>query len=103
MAATASGVYAKASRNGTTSIDPEATKRFGLGSTTTREMLTLLEELNAGTHFPPAMKQALLTCAVIEDRMKERGFGSGHATAWGVSDTPVGTVRCEQSRWGYEV
>lgn len=53
-------VYRKASRDGMTSIGPEATKRFGFGSTTAREMVTLLEELNAGTHFPPAMKQALL-------------------------------------------
>lgn len=39
---------AKVYRGSTTSIDPERTRRFGLGSTTAREMVRLLERLEAG-------------------------------------------------------
>ena len=35
-------------KGSTTSIDPEATKKFGLGSTTAREMVGLLEKLHKG-------------------------------------------------------
>jgi beta-lactamase class A len=35
-------------KGSTTSIDPEATKTFGLGRTTAREMITLLEMIHQG-------------------------------------------------------
>ena len=41
-------INAKVFRGSTTSIAPERTKQFGLGSTTAREMVTLLEKLHAG-------------------------------------------------------
>ena len=41
-------INAKVFRGGTTSIDPEATKKFGLGSTTAREMVTLLDLIHRG-------------------------------------------------------
>jgi beta-lactamase class A len=41
-------INAKVYRGSTTSIFPERTKRFGLGSTTAREMVGLLEKLHRG-------------------------------------------------------
>jgi beta-lactamase class A len=41
-------VNAKVFKGGTTSVDPVRTKQYGLGSTTAREMLTLLEMLHTG-------------------------------------------------------
>lgn len=40
---------AKVYRGSTTSIDPERTRRYGLGSTTARQMVKLLAKLDAGT------------------------------------------------------
>jgi beta-lactamase class A len=51
---------AKVFRGSTTSVDPERTKRYGLGSTTAREMAALFEELQAGMRLRPALKQAVL-------------------------------------------
>lgn len=51
---------AKVFRGATTSVDPARTKRYGLGSTTAREMVRLLEELQVGTRNKPARKQAIL-------------------------------------------
>jgi len=53
-------INAKVFRGSTTSVDPERTKRFGLGSTTAREMAGLWEELYAGELAQPASKQAML-------------------------------------------
>jgi D-alanyl-D-alanine carboxypeptidase (penicillin-binding protein 5/6)/beta-lactamase class A len=41
-------INAKVFKGSTTSIDPDRTKKFGLGSTTANEMIGLLEKLNAG-------------------------------------------------------
>jgi beta-lactamase class A len=41
-------IHAKVFRGDTTSFAPERTKRFGLGSTTARETVALLEKLHAG-------------------------------------------------------
>lgn len=41
-------INAKVFKGSTTSVDPARTKQYGLGSTTAREMLTLLELLNTG-------------------------------------------------------
>jgi beta-lactamase class A len=51
---------AKVFRGATTSVDPERTRRYGLGSTTAREMLRLMEELAAGERIRSAPKQAIL-------------------------------------------
>src|SRR5262249_32891968 len=53
-------IHAKVYRGSTTSVAPERTKKFGLGSTTAREMAKLLEDLETGKHFRPALKQAVL-------------------------------------------
>jgi beta-lactamase class A len=41
-------IHAKVYKGSTTSIDPEGAKMFGLGRTTAREMITLLEMLHQG-------------------------------------------------------
>jgi beta-lactamase class A len=53
-------INAKVFRGATTSVAPERTRKFGLGSTTAREMVRLLEELQLGTRNRPAPKQAML-------------------------------------------
>jgi len=50
----------KVFRGDTTSVDPARSKKYGLGSTTAREMIGLLADLEAGKHFRPALKQAIL-------------------------------------------
>jgi beta-lactamase class A len=51
---------AKVFRGSTTSVDPARTRRYGLGSTTAREMVKLLGELMLSDRVKPAAKQALL-------------------------------------------
>src|SRR4051794_24598004 len=51
---------AKVYRGSTTSVNPERTKKYGLGSTTAREMVTLLEELVVSDRVKPAAKQTIL-------------------------------------------
>jgi beta-lactamase class A len=51
---------AKVFRGDTTSVDPARTKQYGLGSTTAREMITLLETLQVSDRVRPAAKQAIL-------------------------------------------
>src|SRR5205823_9699187 len=46
-------IHAKVFRGSTTSIDPERTKKYGLGSTTAREMVGLLEKLHQGKLVSP--------------------------------------------------
>jgi beta-lactamase class A len=41
-------------------VAPERTKKYGLGSTTAREMAGLFAQLQLGERFPPAVKQAVL-------------------------------------------
>jgi beta-lactamase class A len=64
-------INAKVFRGDTTSVNPERTKRFGLGSTTAREMVGLLEKLHQGKVVTPdacrAMLEHLKKC---EDRDK---------------------------------
>jgi len=54
-------VNAKVFRGSTTSVDPERTKKYGLGSTTAREMAGIMETIQATDTFRPAIKQCLLT------------------------------------------
>jgi beta-lactamase class A len=53
-------INAKVFRGSTTSVAPERTKKFGLGSTTAREMATLLEKIQAGDVVSPAGRQIML-------------------------------------------
>jgi beta-lactamase class A len=53
-------IHAKVFRGSTTSFAPERTKRFGLGSTTAREMIGLLEKLDAGKLVSAEASKAML-------------------------------------------
>jgi len=53
-------INAKSFRGSTTSVAPERTKKFGLGSTTAREMVALLEKIQAGDVVSPAGRQVML-------------------------------------------
>ncbi len=53
-------INAKVYRGSTTSVDPVRTRRYGLGSTTAREMVGLLEELQIGERNCPVFKQMML-------------------------------------------
>jgi beta-lactamase class A len=53
-------INAKVFRGSTTSVDPARTKKYGLGSTTAREMAGIMEEIQTGTRCRPAIKQCLL-------------------------------------------
>jgi D-alanyl-D-alanine carboxypeptidase (penicillin-binding protein 5/6)/beta-lactamase class A len=53
-------INAKSFRGSTTSVAPERTKRFGLGSTTAREMVALLEDLETCKHCRPVVKQIVV-------------------------------------------
>ncbi|HTU18892.1 MAG TPA: serine hydrolase [Gemmataceae bacterium] len=53
-------INAKVYRGSTTSVDPARTRRYGLGSTTAREMVGLLAELQTGDRLRPFYKQAVL-------------------------------------------
>jgi beta-lactamase class A len=53
-------INAKVFRGSSTSVDPERTRRYGLGSTTPREMVKLFEELQTGERLRPPLKQAVL-------------------------------------------
>jgi beta-lactamase class A len=53
-------INAKVFRGSTTSVDPERTRRYGLGSTTAREMVGVLEQLQTGDQLRPFYKQAVL-------------------------------------------
>jgi beta-lactamase class A len=54
-------INAKVFRGSTTSVAPQRTEKFGLGSTTAREMASLFEDLQTGTRFRPAIKQVILS------------------------------------------
>jgi beta-lactamase class A len=53
-------IHAKSFRSETTSVFPERSKRFGLGSTTAREMVGILEKLDAGKLVSPEACQEML-------------------------------------------
>jgi beta-lactamase class A len=68
-------VNAKVFKGSTTSIDPAATKKFGLGSTTAREMVELLELIDAGkVASPEACKEMLGHLKACEDKEKMTRF-----------------------------
>lgn len=53
-------IHAKVFKGSTTSVFPERTKKYGLGSTTAREMVGILEKLNAGKLVSPEACQEML-------------------------------------------
>ena len=53
-------INAKVYKGSTTSVDPARTKQYGLGSTTAREMLTLLERLHKGDLISSDASNAML-------------------------------------------
>jgi beta-lactamase class A len=53
-------INAKVYLGKTTSVDPARTRRYGLGSTTAREMVGLLEQLQVSDRCRPFYKQAIL-------------------------------------------
>ena len=53
-------INAKVYLGSTTSVAPERTRRYGLGSTTAREMVELLEQLQMSERCRPFCKQAIL-------------------------------------------
>ena len=64
-------INAKVYKGSTTSIDPERTKKFGLGSTTAREMVQLLERIEAGKVVSPeACKEMIAHLKSCDDREK---------------------------------
>ena len=64
-------INAKSFRSSTTSIAPERTKKFGLGSTTANEMVALLTLLNAGKLAgPEACKEMTETMKKCDDKDK---------------------------------
>ena len=64
-------IHAKSFRSGTTSIDPARGKRYGLGSTTAREMIAILEKLQRGkAATPEGCKEMLAILQQCEDKEK---------------------------------
>lgn len=64
-------INAKVFKGSTTSIAPERTKKYGLGSTTAREMITLLEKLHNGEVVSPtACKEMVEILRRCEDNEK---------------------------------
>ena len=53
-------INAKVFKGSTTSVDPARTKQYGLGSTTAREMLTLVELLHKGELISAAASKAMV-------------------------------------------
>lgn len=61
-------INAKVFKGSTTSIDPAATKKYGLGSTTAREMVRLLELIETGkVASPEACKEMLKHLKACDD------------------------------------
>jgi beta-lactamase class A len=68
-------INAKSFRGDTTSIAPDRTKRFGLGSTTAREMVLILEKLESGKLVnPDACKEMLEHLKKCNDQDKFTRF-----------------------------
>jgi beta-lactamase class A len=68
-------IHAMVFKGGTTSIDPEGTKKYGLGSTTAREMVGLLEKLHQGKlATPETCKDMIGHMKKCEDATKLKRF-----------------------------
>jgi beta-lactamase class A len=53
-------INAKVFKGSTTSVDPTRTKKYGLGSTTAREMVELFAQLELSDRLRPVLKRAVL-------------------------------------------
>jgi beta-lactamase class A len=107
-------INAKVFRGSTTSVDPERTKRFGLGSTTANEMVALAEKLYQGKLVSPeACKDMLETMKKCDDKDKLKRFLPPNAvvahktgsvsdikTDAGIIYTPGGPVAICVLTWG---
>jgi beta-lactamase class A len=68
-------INAKVFKGSTTSIAPERTKKFGLGSTTAKEMVGLLEKLHQGKLVSPeSCKEMIEHMKKCEDKDKIKRF-----------------------------
>jgi D-alanyl-D-alanine carboxypeptidase (penicillin-binding protein 5/6)/beta-lactamase class A len=68
-------IHAKVFRASTTSIDPEGSKKYGLGSTTAREMVGLLEKLyRSDLASPEACKEMIGHMKKCDDGTKLKRF-----------------------------
>ncbi|MCI0641141.1 MAG: class A beta-lactamase-related serine hydrolase [Gemmataceae bacterium] len=68
-------IHAKVFLGSTTSIDPERTKKYGLGSTTAREMVGLLEKLHNGQLVNAESCKAMVeTMKKCDDKAKLKRF-----------------------------
>lgn len=68
-------INAKVFKGSTTSVDPARTKKFGLGSTTAREMVQLLERIEERTvATPDACKEMIEHLKKCEDKEKMTRF-----------------------------
>jgi beta-lactamase class A len=68
-------IYAKVFKGSTTSIDPEGTKKFGLGSTTARDMVGLLEKLHRkNVATPEACQEMIGHMKKCDDKTKLKRF-----------------------------
>lgn len=99
-------INAKVFRGSTTSVDPERTRRYSLGSTTAREMTGVLEQLQTSDRLRPVYKLAVLNhLAKNDDKYKFKSLlpesvvvmhkdGSTNATRTdaGLIHTPGGIV-----------
>lgn len=64
-------INAKVFRGSTTSVDPARTRRYGLGSTTAREMAGVLEQLQTSDRLRPVYKLSVLNhLAKNDDKYK---------------------------------
>jgi beta-lactamase class A len=97
---------AKVFRGSTTSVNPARTQKYGLGSTTAREMVRLFTELGVGERLRPALRQAVLGhLKKNDDKLKfsrylpagtvvahKDGAVSNARTDAGILYTPAGAV-----------
>jgi beta-lactamase class A len=68
-------IHAKVFKGSTTSVFPERTKKYGLGSTTAREMVLLYEKLHQGKLVSPeASKEMLEHLKKCDDKEKIKRF-----------------------------
>lgn len=99
-------IHAKVFRGSTTSVFPERTKQYGLGSTTARETIQLLEKIQRGAVVnPDACKAMLEHLKKCEDKDKltrflppgtvvahKTGYVSNARTAAGIIYSPAGPI-----------
>jgi len=92
-------IHAKVYKGSTTSISPERTKKYGLGSTTAREMVQLLELLHKGkVASPKACEEMLGVMRKNQDnelmmRLLPNGTAAAHKTgAVNASRTDAGIL-----------